>query len=208
MGKKKSKQAKARARENAARATKPCYFFTLPREIRDEIYSYIVSWPDLPHSPVPLPQRSKIVWRTRRQREIDYVDLPLKMSTPAIMLANIQIFLEIREFLDARPLISAPKYPMNPQWRYVSVLDYRYIISPRTLRNLKWVKFVLDLNHNTKRADGPRFLLQTVMCLIKFWRKGHLLERLTVHTEYDRVDKASHHQDVKELAKEVSTSSS
>lgn len=216
MGKKKNKKDKAKASSK-----KTCYFFTLPREIRDEIYSYIVSWPELPRSPVPLPQRF-VKYRMigswpYRERDPVYVDLPLKMSTPAIMLANIQIFLEIREFLDARPLVLAPEYSLKTRYPALKpFMDYRDLLPPRTLRNVKWVKIVLDLNFHAEKAGAAKFLLQTISCLIRFWRKGHLLERLTLHTEYGPTeikawsqpymdsDKTSHHQHVKELAKEVS----
>ena len=158
---------------------------TLPLEIRNVIYSYAISWPDL----------STIFQKT----QVDYLnafeaftitkapkctigrDRSTKLVTPTILLLNRQITSEALVVLQKK-ILTIPSPPPSPI-QLAKPTDITEFIGEAVLQNVRLVTLRLNF-----KDHAPRDWMKTVENLLDVWCQGNNLQSLHIRVEKCRED--------------------
>lgn len=168
-----------------------CRLLSLPRELRDLIFSYCVFYPDLSVLLSNHLERARQSFRTHLGPEISEQGLeellpwssfeqpePLPMQTLAIFLVNRQISSEALEILHSKTLVLNLPIPVNNarNSRAVFITDF---IGERTLQSIRHCFLELSFTSTTEASGWYR----TTNHLTDIWAERHALLSLAVHVE-------------------------
>jgi len=169
----------------------PFALLSLPREIRDLIFSYCVFYPDLPVLLSKHLENARQSFRTHFGDEISEQGLeellpwssftqpePLPMQTPAIFLVNRQISAEALEILHSKTLILNLPIPVNNS-RNVRAVFLTDFIGERTLQSIRRCELDLSFTSTTEASGWYRMTNH----LTDIWECRNSLVSLVVNIE-------------------------
>lgn len=157
-------------------APSPSSFLSLPFELRHQIYTFAVDWPDLR---VPFArlsrecERVEAIWESTRDPKCTFSSPRVTAhTTPTVLLLNRQITAEALPVLHAKTLVLDTLPPYTPL--LARPMDITEFIGETTLQHVRRVLLKMDL---TMEARG---WAKTVETVLDVWCVKNSLVEVTV----------------------------